>query len=212
MRTAHLAAISSAVWFCALALSSAQTVDNGSFETPAQPSDSFAYDPSGAGWTFTNFAGIINAPGGGFFGQNAPDGNQYAFLQSSTAPGSIAKSITFSLSGTYQLPYLIAGRRDNGGGALGNLTYDIVLDSNLIGSDSTTSGQAFTARSFEFSVGSGVHTLTFEALPSKSNGDDTGFIDLVAIQPVPEPDTTALLMIALAVIGLRRRWKRGASW
>src|SRR5260370_9219771 len=99
-----------AIWVGALASSFGQSVANGSFETPLLISNTFLYDPSGATWTFLNNAGIINAPGAGFFGPLAPDGNQYAFLQSANNPGAFSQSITFSLPGTYQLSYLVAGR------------------------------------------------------------------------------------------------------
>jgi len=193
-----------AISLCALSKSPAQTVSNGSFELPGLPSDSFSYDPTGATWLFTANSGIINAPGGGFFGPAAPDGNQYAFLQSATAPGAFSESINFTLGGTYLLSYLVAGRSDNGQGAAGNLSYEILLDSTVIATDATTSGQPFTAQLFSFTTTAGNHTLTFEVAPG-STGDNSAFFDRVAIQ-VPEP-ATALLLLTFApfVRAVRRR-------
>ena len=62
----------------------AQTVMNGSFESPrfsAVPGG-FGYQPTGAGWVFTPFSGIVASmsPGWGF--PTPPDGNQCAVLQS----------------------------------------------------------------------------------------------------------------------------------
>src|SRR2546430_69783 len=122
-----------AIWLTAIASAVGQIVANGSFETPALSSNSFLYDPSGATWTFLNNAGIINAPGAGFFGPPAPDGNQYAFLQTATNPGTFSQTITFTLSGTYRLSYLVAGRADNGEGATGDLSYQVLFDSLVIG-------------------------------------------------------------------------------
>jgi hypothetical protein len=185
-----------AIWLGTLASSFGQSVANGSFETPLLSSNTFLYDPVGATWTFLNDSGIINAPGAGFFGPLAPDGNQYAFLQSANNPGAFSQSITFSLPGTYQLSYLVAGRSDNGQGAAGNLAYQVLLDSLVIGNDATATGQPFTIRSFNFVASSGDHTLTFQSV---ANGaDNTAFFDLVAIQPVPEPAVGVLLLSSLS--------------
>jgi hypothetical protein len=196
-----------AIWLGIVAFSFGQSVVNGSFETPVLNSDSFSYDPGGATWTFLNDSGIINAPGAGFFGPPAPDGNQYAFLQSANNPGAFSESITFSLSGTYQLSYLVAGRSDNGGGAAGDLAYEVLFDSTVIGNDSTTTGQPFTLRSFDFVASSGTHTLTFESVPN--GADNTAFFDLIAIQSVPEPAVSAFLLSSLSgflfVRAVRRR-------
>ena len=195
-----------AIWLGAFASSFGQNVANGSFETPLLSSNSFLYDPAGATWTFLNNAGTISAPGAGFFGPPAPDGNQYAFLQSAGNAGAFSQSIVFSLSGTYQLSYLVAGRADNGQGAAGNLSYEVLLDSTVIANDATTTGQPFTIRSFDFVASSGSRILTFEAL---SNGvDNTAFFDLIAIQPVPEPAVGVLLFSSLSVFLLIRALKR----
>jgi hypothetical protein len=185
-----------AIWLGTLASSFGQSVVNGSFETPLLNSNSFSYDPGGATWTFLDNSGIINTPGAGFFGPPAPDGNQYAFLQSADHPGAFSQSITFSLPGTYQLSYLVAGRSDDGQGATGNLAYQVLLDSLVIGNDATATGQPFTFRSFNFVASSGDHILTFESV---ANGaDNTAFFDLVAIQPVPEPAVGVFLLSSLS--------------
>ena len=202
-------AIFVAICLCALSQSNAQTVLNSSFETPALAPNSFLYDPTGASWIFTANSGIINAPGGGFFGPPAPDGGQYAFLQSATAPGAFSQTINFTLSGTYLLSYLVAGRSDNGEGAAGDLSYQILLDSTVIATDSTTTGEPFSARLFQFTATAGDHTLTFEVSPGAS-GDNTAFFDAVAIQ-VPEPGTDVLLMSFAALVPLARMLKRRAQ-
>jgi hypothetical protein len=145
------------IGLCALSQTNAQTVSNGSFETPVLPLNSFLYDPTGATWIFTENSGIISAPGSGFFGPPAPDGNQYAFLQSATSPGAFSETINFTLSGTYLLSYLVAGRPDNGAGATGNLSYEVLLDSTVIAIDATTTGQPFTAKLFQFTATAGNH-------------------------------------------------------
>src|SRR6476646_4235511 len=117
MRRAAVLAAITALWLAPIASGLGQIVANGSFETPDIPSNSFLYDPSGATWVFTGSSGIIDAPGGAFFGQPAPDGSQYAFLQFDPSnAGVFSETITLSLAGTYRLTYLVAGRPDNGAG------------------------------------------------------------------------------------------------
>jgi hypothetical protein len=204
-RAAGLTA-AAAIWLGALASSFGQSVTNGSFETPLLSANSFLYDPSGAAWTFLNNAGIISAPGAGFFGPLAPDGNQYAFLQSAGNPGAFSQSITLSLPGTCRLSYLVAGRSDNGEGAAGDLAYQVLLDSTVIANDATTTGQPFTIRSFDFVASSGNHILTFEAVPN--GADNTAFFDLIGIQAVPEPTVGVLLLSSLSGFLFVRAVKR----
>jgi hypothetical protein len=182
-----------------------QIITNGSFETPDISSNTFLYDPNGASWIFTGSSGIIDAPGDAFFGQPAPDGSQYAFLQfDPTNAGVFSQTIALTLSGTFQLTYLVAGRPDNGGGAAGNLPYQILLDSTVIGIDSTTTNQPFTAKVFDFSATSGNHTLTFETAAGAS-GDNTAFFDMIAIQSVPEPANAALFLTGLIAAAVTRQ-------
>jgi len=126
----------------------------------------------------------------------APDGNQYAFLQTATNPGAFSQTITFTLSGTYRLSYLVAGRADNGEGATGALSYQVLFDSLVIGSDATTTSQPFTLRSFDFVASAGSHTLTFEAMPDSA--DNTAFFDVVSIQTVPEPTVSVFLLSSIS--------------
>lgn len=187
--------VAAALWLSTLALSFGQTVANFSFETPTLSLDSFLYNPIGATWSFLGDSGIIHSPGGGFFGPPAPDGVQYAFLQSAGTQGAFSQTISFTLSGTYRLSYWVAGRSNNGHGAAGDLTYQVLLDSLVIGTDSTTSAQPFTLRTFDFVASSGSHILSFNA--ASNGGDNTAFFDLVTIQIVPEPPVGVLMLSGL---------------
>jgi len=125
-------------------------------------------------------------------------------LQSASLPGAFSETINFTLSGAYLLSYLVAGRPGNGGGATGNLRYQILLDSTVIATDATTSSQPFTAELFQFTATAGNHILLFEVAPG-SAGDNTAFFDRVSIQ-VPEPGTVFLLLtFAPALRAIRRR-------
>jgi hypothetical protein len=175
------------------------TVANNSFETPALAPDGYQYDPGGATWLFVQNSGIINAPGDGFLGPPAPDGSQYAFLQTagnSNGDGAFSQSINFSLAGTYELSFMVAGRPNNGAGAAGDLPYEVRLDSTVIGTDTTISAQPFTTRSFVFTTSAGNQTLTFE-VSAGATGDNTAFFDAVTIQAVPEPRAAMLVILGL---------------
>lgn len=194
------------LWYWALLSANGQTVSNNSFEMPALTPNSFLYDPSDPFWIFTTNAGIINTPGAGFFGPAAPDGSQYAFLQSGGKTGAFSQSINFSLSGTFLLSYLVAGRSDNLQGAAGDLSYQILLDSTVIATDATTTAQPFTTRVVQFNAGAGSHILTFEVSPG-APGDNTAFFDSIAIE-VPEPTTTLLLLTFAPLLSIARRIRR----
>ena len=195
MRRVAAFATAAAIWLGTSAPCFAQSVANGGFEAPVLSANSFLYDPAGATWAFVANSGIVNAPGAGFLGPAAPEGNQYAFLQTAGNTGAFSQSIVFSLSGTYELSDLVAGRSDNGQGALGNLAYEVLFDSVVIGNDVTSTGQPFTSRSFDFMASPGSHTLTFESV--SNSGDNTAFFDLVAIRAVPEPTVTVFVLSSL---------------
>lgn len=138
----------------------------------------FAYDPSGSPWTFTGQAGVAG-DGSGFTSGNpdAPEGSQVAFLQGT---GSMSQSINLD-AGTYSLTFVAAQR---GNFNQGGQTFQVLLDGNVIGT-CTPSGSSYTS----FNTGnfivdtSGTHTLTFQGL-NPNGGDNTAFIDQVAIAPV----------------------------
>ena len=164
-----------------------------------------------AGWTFFG-AGLINGTTATpWFGGQPPQGfsgAQYGFVQ---GLGWLVQNITADATGTLELSWLEGSRPDIfGGGYKGDQTYEVWLDSTLLGTFSTASGQDFTARSLTASVTSGSsYNLIFHGL---SQTDNTAFIDDVSasVTPtgaVPEPATWAMLIMGFGLVGasLRRR-------
>lgn len=198
-----------------LALTSeAGIIADGGFESPVVPINSNQYNSIGGSWAFLSYSGIINGNGAGFHAPPAQEGTQYAFLQDYFGPsGTISQSITLDATGTYSLSFLVAGRPDNGMGSGGNLSYEILLDTALIGSDVTTTGQPFAERAFSFSASAGSHILTFQPSALQS-GDNTAFFETVSINTVPEPAPASLysiVIITIAVLFRRHNSKRQST-
>jgi hypothetical protein len=192
----------------------ADIISNGSFESPAiSVPPAHIYNPTGAVWTFTGSSGIVNPTGNTTFEPPTPppNGKQEAFLQYSDilAIGQFSQSIFLPTSGEYALSYYVGGRQkidhSGPGGSLvdGSLSYQILLDGNVIAADTTTSFQQFTPRNYSFSASSGSHAITFQAL--NTGNDHTAFFDSIAVT-VPEPSTFILLLSS--VIGSLLLWHR----
>jgi len=184
-------------------------IGNSSFEVP-ELSGSFAYQPAGATWSFTGLGGISGPPSG-FGGTPAPDGDQYAFLQ--TAASSFFQEISIPADGMYVLSFFAAGRPP-GATFGGTQTYRALLDSEVIFPDTTTDqGNGFVAeQSAPFFATAAAHTLTFQGL--NNTNDQTAFIDAIAINSVPStgvPEPSSLVLMGFGAAGfavLRRRTAR----
>jgi hypothetical protein len=167
-------------------------VDNGSFETPDIADSTFQFNPTGGTWNFLGVSGVIDSPTP-YNAPPAPFGFQVGFLQthndSSAFFGSFSQTITLPSSGTYVLTYQDAGRAFGcpTQPVCGELSYEVLLDTTVIGDLATTSGQLFTPRMLTFVAGAGAHTLTFRVDPDQATGDHTAFFDGISIVPLNEP-------------------------
>lgn len=183
---------------------SASIVVDGGFENPALGSGQFWYNATGSAWTFTGNAGVDH-PFSGFYAPPPPEGVQAAFLQtdqsSASNYGALSQPINLPGAGSYVLSYLHAGRPMSYQWG-GDVAYEVLLDSSVIATPSTASGQAYTPVSIPFSATAGTHVLTFRVSPSQPLGDNTSFIDDVGI--VPAPGSIGLAALA-GLAALRRR-------
>jgi hapalindole biogenesis HpiC1 cyclase-like protein len=200
-----------ATFFLAAALGSAAvatavpvTIGNSSFETP-ELSGNFAYTPAGATWSFAGNAGISGPPSA-FGSTPAPDGDQYAFLQTIS---SFSQQITLPADGTYVLTFFAAGRVP-GATFGGTEAYQALLDADVIFPQTTTdNGSPFVfQQSSPFFATAGLHTLTFQGLTSSP--DQTAFIDAIAINSapvasVPEPSSILVVSFGAAALPAIRR-------
>ena len=150
-------------------------IDPG-FEQPVVGPGQFQYDPTGLPWVFAGGAGISgnNSP---FTSGNppAPQGTQVAFLQGIS---SFTQSVTGWAAGTYVLTFDAAQRGNYG---VSEQSFEVLIDGNVVGTftPSSTSYESYSTASFTVTAG----TPTIEFLGLSSSGDNTAFLDQVAVAP-----------------------------
>jgi hypothetical protein len=197
----------------------AQIVSNGDFEIPQVTNGTAFYfqtNNTSATWTWTapaptvaGVGGIISPPGivpwesdASFQAPAAPSGNQIAFVQLAyTNYATMSETVTLPASGIYSISYYDAGRPYWALGEGGNTTYNILLDTNVIATVSTTTGQPFKSELFTFSSTAGQHTLAFN-LFAEPTYDNTAFFDDIEVNyvgPLVSVDVYAGLTITGAV-------------
>lgn len=156
------------------------TVGNSGFERPDLGANSFSayqYTPATIGgsqdWVFQGYAGIA-ANNSGFTSGNpsAPEGKQVGFVQMT---GTMAQTVAFPSSGTYQLT-VSAAQRLNWGQP--SQTLQVYLDSTYIGSIAPAGG-SYQSIKIGFSASAGNHQLSFRGTATT---DGTVFLDQIQIQ------------------------------
>jgi hypothetical protein len=148
------------------------TISNGTFETPVLAANSFAYAPSGAGWTFSGGSGIAKNGSGFTSGNpNAPQGTQVLFLQGT---GSTSRANGLS-NGTYRLQ-LRAAQRANWQAS--SQTFAVLLGADTIAIIKPTSTSYGTYYTGAFKITSSTTTLKLVGL-NPNGGDNTAFVDYI---------------------------------
>ncbi len=151
------------------ASSTAFTVPNGTFETPALPaSPGYEYGPAGSGWTFANGSGLSrNATAFTSGNPSAPQGAQVLFLQ-----GVGAASRTLNFAAGYYLFSFSAAQRANVPSAQ---RIELRVDGAVI-QTFTPSGTAYQRlTSVAVLLASGPHSI--ELRGANTAGDHTAFVD-----------------------------------
>jgi hypothetical protein len=193
-------------------------ISNGSFESSNVVAGDYRYAAAIPGhlavtaspWDFFGGAGISNSSSA--WGGTALDGSSYAFLQG--AGGTVSQTF-YGGSGQYTIDFALA-QRTTAGTVVGAQSIGVSLDGKLLTlapqvSSPYISPTAFTSNpftyggwtrySFTVDAASGSHKLAFEG--QGWNGQDTSvFLDKVSVAaPVPEPETYAMLLAGLGLMG-----------
>ena len=181
----------------------ANLVTNGSFEDTGfnLQAGSYCYlnGPYACGSVngWTGAFPLMASNSGPWGNPNTPAGD---FLIGIQGTSHAEQALTLA-AGTYTLSWIDAGRGNYGGPTE---TYQVSVGGNVLSTESVNYGAGWTAKSLTFTT-AGNTTLSFSG---QTNYDATAFIDKVSVTTaVPEPETYAMLMAGLGLLGFiaRRR-------
>lgn len=164
---------------------------------------------TGTPWTFTDGSGVANKASawGGMANSNA-----LAFIQNYSGfahnTPTVSQSFTSSAS-SYVVTFDLAQRPSN------SESLQVLLDGQVLGNTLLTPvGASFTNYSFTVSGLTGTnHTLQFKGVNNSNRNDSSLFLDNVSVTAVPEPETYAMMVAGLALVGVvarRRKAKQAA--
>lgn len=189
---ATLAAVSAA--------SQAATVFSDDFEGNA-----YGLNAVPTGWTVTN--GTVDIIGPLFFNLcGAGNGKCIDLDGSSSDAGILSKSLNLTAGVQYTASFQLAGNQRGGLTDTGTVAFGFG-GTNL--NYSLTSAQAFSTYQLVFTPGStGFYSLSF----ANAGGDNVGaLLDNVSVTAVPEPETYAMLLAGLGLMGAVVRRKSKAA-
>lgn len=184
-------------------------ISNGDFSQNSVPVGNYGYangfhaPVSAASWDFVGVTGIENqSPAWSSFAATQTAGfiQYYGGFQDNFS--TISQTFA-STSSAFNVSFDLAGRPGYGTETI-NVSLNGVTFANNI---STSTTDSYTRYSFNVSGLTGsTHTLTFKGV-SGSAYDSAVFLDNVAVTAVPEPETYALLLAGVGLIGgvLKRR-------
>lgn len=161
-------------------------VPNGGFEAPVQAGGGASYRPAGAGWTFTNGAGIAGNLNGFTQGNApAPEGTQVAFLQGTNAR--MSQTVPGWQAGGFRVAFRAARR----GSFSGPQDFRVLVDGSVLATFTVTARTYGSFATPVLQVGAGSHTIEFQSL-NTAGGDNTALIDAVTVNYVAPPVNTGV--------------------
>lgn len=182
--------------------------------SPSLQNTSFETTTVGGGYAYGNVAGPWSFSGGAGVSANGTDwhgtttsGSHFAFLQNTA---SIAQTFVSDSAYNYTFSFDYALRAGYNVGQ----SVVVQLDGNQIGSFAANTTAWSSASTSTLSIGAGTHTLTFLGTNPTNAYDTSAFIDNVSmsVTAVPEPETYAMLLAGLGLMGVvaRRRKSKQA--
>jgi len=192
------------------ASASINLIQDGDFATPVLNPGGYEYGATGTPWNFASLAfngpapsgsGVTYLPSAWDGGRSAPPpGTQVAFLQG--AGGVLSQTMTGVSAGAYDLTFIDAGRPAVGSSYGGDLTFQVLINGNVVDTLTTVDGQAFAPVTLDVSLINGDNTLEFAGFSANNyNGDDSAFIANVSLTAVPEPATILSGVLMLLPFG-----------
>jgi hypothetical protein len=202
MRTNKLLAAAALAIAASGAQAATNLVINGSFEAETQGSGTYSIPTNLTGWT----GGVYGIELRNNVAGAAIDGNNYVELDT-TANSSMSQTITGN--GLYQLSFWYSARpsleANNSNGLhynFGGLNGDVLLTTSAVGSGNNW--QQFTG----LVNLNGPTVLQFSAVESSNSFG--GSLDNVSVTAVPEPETYALLLAGLGLMGTIARRRKNS--
>ena len=154
-------------------------INDGSFEAPGLPVETFQYSPNGSAWQFSGAAGVASDKSAFTTSNpNAPDGLQAGFLQ---GQGTMSQTV-YLAAGAYSISLQAAQR--GGSWQTGNQTIKVLLGSEQIGLITPSSTSFALYQTSGFSVSAGQYTISLAG--ADAQGDSTAILDEVTISPVTD--------------------------
>ncbi len=157
--------------------------------------------PVASGWTVSS--GTVDLIGTGFI-DILPGNGSYIDLDGSTSnSGVFANSVNLTGGVTYTLSFDLAGSQ-RGSTETANVNFGTASTSATLGSSA-----GLTAYNLNFTpAASGIYSFSFENL----GGDNVGLLlDNVSVSAVPEPETYAMLLAGLGMLGFMLRRKANVA-
>lgn len=154
--------------------------------------------PAPSGWTVTD--GTVDLIGPGLF-DLLPGNGHYIDLDGSTSnSGLFSNSVNLTGGITYTLSFDLAGSQRGT-----SETVNVIFGSENA-SFSLNSADPFSTYSMNFTPGaSGSYNFSYQ----NSGGDNVGILlDNVSVSPVPEPETYAMLLAGLGLLGFAARRRK----
>lgn len=162
----------------------------------------YAYGDVATGWDFSGGAGV-SANNTAWKGVTT-SGNYFAFLQ---VVSSISQTFSSGSLSNYSFSFDSALRP----GYQSGQTVQVSLDGQLLGTVASMTTAWITTTFSATNVAAGTHTLSFSGTADYLQfGDTSAFIDNIrmTVTPVPEPETYAMMLAGLGLLGCMARRKK----
>ncbi|WP_332852472.1 choice-of-anchor C family PEP-CTERM protein [Duganella sp. S19_KUP01_CR8] len=205
LKIKKLAAIAALAALAPLAHASSELIVNGGFESAANAfSGNFVTFSSGLdGWTIND--GSVDL----IRSYWQPAGGSYSLDLNGSGTGTISQSFATTVGGTYNVSFSLAGNHDGGGDKTITVGVTDPHSFSFALAGSSHGAMGWQTESFSFVATSALSTLTFAGSPANTYyGAALDNISVTAA--VPEPETYAMLLAGLGLVGAIARRRRPA--